>query len=110
MRRYPCAYPSIPLASSTLRRTLACLLEAKLKLHLRRRASAKLWMTAADETRLTKWMDTNARVAWLCHDQPWLLEDELIDVGHPRLPLNIRGSSDPFRAELKKLRAAAGRE
>ena len=93
-----------PLATSTLRRTLACLLSAE-KLRLRRRPSGKLCMTAIEEARLTGWMEASARVAWLCHDQPWLLEDELIEAGHPRLPLNIKGSSDPFRVELRRLRS-----
>jgi hypothetical protein len=38
--------------------------------------------------------------------EPWVLEEVLITAG-PRLPLNIRSSSDPFRLELRRLRAAA---
>jgi hypothetical protein len=38
-----------------------------------------------------------------------LLENELIKRGRPRLPLNIKGSSHPFRSELRKLRRVAGR-
>jgi hypothetical protein len=98
-----------PAASSTLRRTLACLLKNKLKLDVKRQPSGKLWMSSEDEMRLTEWMDAHARVAWICHPEPWQLESQLIARGKPRLPLNIRGSRDPFGAELKVLRAAVGR-
>jgi hypothetical protein len=98
-----------PAALSTLRRTLACLLKNKLQLEMKRRPSGKLCMRPQDETNLTEWMDTYARVAWICHPEPWQVESELIARGKPRLPLNIRGSRDPFGAELKKLRSAAGR-
>jgi hypothetical protein len=107
-----------PLTKSTLRRTLSCLLESELKLHLMRRPSGKrckLCMAPADEERLTDWMDDNAFVAWVVCKEPWHVERELLSnawpskPGWPRLPLNIRGSCDPFRVELKKLRAAAGK-
>jgi hypothetical protein len=98
-----------PIASSTLRRTLVCLLGDRLKLDVKRRPSGKFWMGPEDERRLTKWMDQNARVAWFCCDRPWQLEAALIGQGSPRLPLNIRGSRDPFAAVLKRLRAEVGR-
>jgi hypothetical protein len=98
-----------PAAKSTLRRTLACLFQTELQLCIERRPLGKVWMSPEDEARLTSWMDTNARVAWLCHNQPWTLEEELIKRDQPRLPLNIKGSSHSFRAELKELRRVAGR-
>jgi hypothetical protein len=98
-----------PAATSTLRRSLACLLQRTLKLQLRRNSSDKLCMKSTDEVRLSSWLDLNARVAWRRYDQPWLLECELIECGYPCLPLNIKGSAHPFRLELKRLRTVAGR-
>jgi hypothetical protein len=66
-------------------------------------------MRTADEAHLSSWMERNARVAWICLDEPWLLEHELLTCGKSCLPLNIKGSSHPFRAELKKLRKLAGK-
>jgi hypothetical protein len=60
---------------------------------MKRRPSGKLWMSAEDEAKLTNWMDTQARVAWLRCERPWDLEEELIKCGRPSLPLNIKGSS-----------------
>jgi len=103
-----------PAATSTLRRSLACILQEKLRLHLRRNASGKLLVTP--EERLTEWMEDHARIAWVCcGEKPWHFEHSLIKrawplrPNWPRLPLNISGSSDPFSLHLKKLRAAAGR-
>lgn len=98
-----------PAATSTLRRTLACLLQCRLKLQLSRNASGKLCMRTGDEARLSSWMDRNARVAWVCLNEPWLLEYALITCGKPCLPLNIKGSSHSFRLELKELRKVAGK-
>ena len=57
-------------------------------------------MSAEDEAKLTRWMEEHARVGWLIAPAPWTIEEELLKHG-PRLPLNIRGSSDPFRSELR---------
>jgi hypothetical protein len=94
-----------PIGSSTLRRTLACLLADELALQIARRTSGKLFMPATDESKLTAWMDANAKVAWVITPRPWEVETELIRSGH-KLPLNIRGSTDPFADTLKKLRAS----
>jgi GIY-YIG catalytic domain-containing protein len=96
-----------PLASSTLRRTLAVLLAGELDLSIARTKAGKLKMSSEHETRLTKWMDENARVVWLVNATPWELEDHLIK-GAVRLPLNIRGSSDPFAKVLSNVRSQAG--
>jgi GIY-YIG catalytic domain-containing protein len=95
-----------PIASSTLRRTLAVLLAQELELSISRAMSLKLRMPAEHETRLTQWMNENARVVWSTCSAPWEVEDHLIQ-GTARLPLNIRGSSHPFAKELSKLRSKA---
>jgi hypothetical protein len=95
-----------PMATSTLRRTLAALLKANEGFSIERAASGKSQMSADDEARLTRWMTEHARVTWLTTPVPWILEKEFLDRG-PRLPLNIRGSSDPFRKRLSALRAAS---
>jgi hypothetical protein len=96
-----------PLASSTLRRTLAVLLIGELDLSISRTKAGKLNMSPEHETRLTNWMDENARVVWLTNPTPWELEDHLIQ-GAVRLPLNIRGSSDPFAKVLSNARSQVG--
>jgi hypothetical protein len=93
-----------PIASSTLRRTLAVLLAQDLGLSVTRTTSLKLKMPREQETRLTEWMHENAQVVWLTCPAPWEVEDHLIK--GTRLPLNIRGSTDPFAKELSKLRSA----
>jgi hypothetical protein len=103
-----------PAATSTLRRTLACLLKSQLRLQLRRNALRKLLVSP--EHAITEWMDSHARVAWVVCDEPWRFEHNLIKKswppkpGWPRLPLNIRGSLDPFCLTLRALRTSAGSE
>jgi hypothetical protein len=92
-----------PIASSTLRRTLAVLLAQDLGLSLTRTASLKLKMPPENETWLTAWMSENARVVWSTCPEPWEVEDHMIQ--GTRLPLNIRGSSDPFAKILTKMRS-----
>jgi hypothetical protein len=93
-----------PLATSTLRRTLAVLLKDELNLSITRTGAGKLKMPPEHETRLTGWMDEHARVVWAVYPEPWEIEDHMIQ-GTLRLPLNIRGSSDPFAEVLSKLRS-----
>jgi hypothetical protein len=96
-----------PLASSTLRRTLAVLLAGELDLGVGRTTAGKLKMSPEHETRLSEWMDENARVVWLVNATPWEIEDHVIQ-GAVRLPLNIRGSSDPFAKVLSNARSQVG--
>ncbi|WP_374619534.1 GIY-YIG nuclease family protein [Devosia sp.] len=96
-----------PIATSTLRRTLTSLLGGQLGFGVVRLPSGKLAMSRDDEQRLTGWMTDHARVAWMVHPRPWEIESALI-VGGPRLPLNIRESADPFRAELQAMRRRLG--
>lgn len=64
-------------------------------------------MPADDEAKLTDWMDEHARLNWVTSNMPWEVEDRLIQ-GTIRLPLNIRGNSDPFAKKLSILRSQAG--
>lgn len=96
------------IARSTVRRTLACLLERELHLRITRTSLDKVVMSASDEQSLNDWMSVHMRVAWMVHPAPWTLEDEMIRSG-PKLPLNIMGSSHPFSAVLKAKRTALGR-
>jgi hypothetical protein len=92
-----------PIATSTLRRSLAALLRKDLSLHIRRDARGKLRMSEEHEARLSAWMDAHARVGWVVCPAPWQVEEALLQAG-PRLPLNIKGSSDPYRRTLSALR------
>jgi hypothetical protein len=93
-----------PLASSTLRRTLAVLLKSELGLSITRTKPGKLKISPEHEARLTCWMEENARVIWAVNAAPWEVEDHLVQ-GTARLPLNIRGSSDPFAKVLSAKRS-----
>jgi hypothetical protein len=83
------------------------LLMGELDLSLSRTKAGKLKMSFEHEIRLTDWMDENARVVWLTSSTPWELEDYLLQ-GAVRLPLNIRGSSDPFAKVLSNSRSQVG--
>lgn len=92
-----------PIATSTLRRTLTSLVGRELGLSVTRSMNGKLTLSRENEQSLTEWMTFHARVAWMVHTSPWEIESALIKSG-PRLPLNIKESSDPYRHELKALR------
>jgi hypothetical protein len=96
-----------PVASSTLRRTLAVLLRDELDLSITLTKAGKLKMSPEHEARLTQWMAENAGVTWVVSATPWEVEDYMIQ-GAMRLPLNIRGSSDPFAKVLSNLRSQIG--
>lgn len=95
---------------STLRLTLGCLLSDTLQIALRRVGSGKRRTFGPDgEARLSAWLDEHARVAWLQHPEPWVLEDEMIQT--LSLPLNLSGNErHPFHSRLSELRATAKRE
>jgi len=55
---------------------------------------------------LSDWLQENARITWLEHPEPWLLETELIKT--LSLPLNLdQNESHPFYPTLSSLRAQA---
>jgi hypothetical protein len=93
-----------PVAHSTLRRTLLALGDDS-RFAARTNHRGKLTLTSTEENDLTTWMAEHLRVAWMVHPQPWELEEALIKLGQPRLPLNIMGSTDTFARMLKARRA-----
>jgi hypothetical protein len=94
-----------PIAVSTLRRSLAVLLDRELQLKVGRQFSGKLYIDQGAEARLTAWMDQHARVCWAITPEPWKLERHLISTG-PFLPLNIKGALHPFVPELRRMRSS----
>ncbi|WP_428981574.1 GIY-YIG nuclease family protein [Nonomuraea composti] len=88
---------------STLRLSLGCLLG----LDLRRVGSGKRFTFGrAGEKELTDWMAEYARVCWVCHDEPWMGESELI--ARLDLPLNLdQNRHHAFHPYLSSLRARA---
>jgi GIY-YIG catalytic domain len=90
---------------STLRRSLAVLLDKELQLKVRRQSSGKLYIDEDAEARLTAWMDQHARVCWSVTPEPWNLEHHLISTGPP-LALNIKGALHPFVPELRRMRSS----
>ncbi len=90
---------------STLRRTLGCLLSRKLRIELRRVGSGKRnTFGKVGEARLTRWMATNAAVAWVKTKAPWTVESHLIKA--LKTPLNIESNrTHGFCRELCQLRA-----
>lgn len=89
---------------STLRRSLGCLLENELGIQLRFNPSGRVTFGKEGEARLSEWMAENAFVVWMEHDEPWVLEPELIQ--NVSLPLNIehneRHRFPPVLAALRK--------
>jgi hypothetical protein len=92
---------------STLRRSLGILLTDKSDFPLRRVGSGeRMTFTHLGEQWLDKWMEENAFVCWVKHDEPWELEDELL--GTLSFPLNIKGNRNHlFADELSRLRKEA---
>jgi hypothetical protein len=92
------------IGSSTLRRSLAWLMQDTLDLDIGRRGK-KAVMSREDERRLTTWMAEHAAISFMADDCAWELEDELVASGKPALPLNLKGSSHTFAPTLRGLRA-----
>lgn len=94
------------IGSSTLRLTLAALLAREMGFRFRGMTRSKLKLLDDGEHRLTLWMEQAAQVCWVVCDNPLQLETALLRGSH-RLPLNIKGSADPFVQTLKSWRAEA---
>jgi len=91
---------------STLRRTLGVLLAAESNYPLRRvGGGTRTTFTHSGEQWLDHWMEQNAKVYWVAHEEPWVLEEELI--GSIPLPLNIQGNIHPFKPTLSAMRSKA---
>ncbi|MCE6963317.1 hypothetical protein K6W81_05465 [Enterobacter sp. MW07] len=50
-------------------------------------------------------MEENAKVCWIPHEEPWVLEETLIAT--VSLPLNIQGNKHPFKTVLSAMRSRA---
>ena len=87
-------------SSSTLRRSIGCLLG----LTLQETGRTRRWTFGDSETQLDKWMQQNALVCWQSDPEPWLIESKLF--AEIALPLNIdQNLRNPFRERLKEIRA-----
>jgi hypothetical protein len=72
---------------STLRLSLGCLLGYPLE----DVGNTKERLTFGKKEKcLSNWMSNNAFVSWVCLDEPWLVEDFLIERFSP--PLNLKGN------------------
>jgi len=91
---------------STLRKTLGCLLASELGIELRRVGSGNRMTFVLGEQALSRWMQENAFVSWLGHEEPWELESRLIAAVD--LPLNLDGNArNQFHPELTGTRKQA---
>ena len=93
---------------STLRKSLAALLQLELGLEFRRDKGGKVSMDRCYEEKLSAWINQHAAISVFRHDEPWRLEQELVGDGPP-LPLNLDMSDHPFSSTLKNLRHALAR-
>jgi len=92
---------------STLRLTLGVLLSNQLGIALRRVGSGKrMTFLHEGEKRLSQWMGDNARVTWVIHPEPWVLEAKTIR--NLSLPLNLdQNEGHAFHPVLSSMRKAA---
>lgn len=95
--------------SSTLRLSLAALLEQKLELTFWRDNLNRVRLDRHQEDKLSDWIAKHAAISVVQHDEPWSLEEKLIRNGPP-LPLNLSMSGHPFKSTLSDLRRALGRD
>ena len=92
--------------SSTLRKTLGCLLADELGIELRRVGSGRRRTFVRGEQVLSDWMADHACVSVVEHPRPWEVEDRLIATLD--VPLNLEGNSrNAFHAELTVVRRLA---
>ncbi|NNU81059.1 hypothetical protein HMH01_11480 [Halovulum dunhuangense] len=94
--------------SSTLRLSLAALLEQELELEFWRDARNRVRMDRHHEDKLSEWIAKHAGISVAHHDVPWSLEETLIRNGPP-LPLNLSMSEHPFKSTLSDMRRALAR-
>lgn len=92
--------------SSSLRRSIGCLLMNELGLQARTTGvRRKLAFERQGELALSEWIVANARVAWIPFTEPGILESWIIQ--HYRPPLNIQENAGETQAHLMQLRADA---
>ncbi|MGF1617975.1 MAG: GIY-YIG nuclease family protein [Acidimicrobiia bacterium] len=89
--------------SSTFRFTLAALLMDPLEL-MPERTKTNYVLSTSQNQNLTAWQRQHLKLSWVGHDQPWLIEDGVIEALSP--PLNLAGNkSHPFHPTLSHARA-----
>ena len=91
---------------STLRRSIGCLMAEQLRIELEvtrvgRLVHCHFGFGLLGEHILSRWLDENARVSWVQHDEPLLLEQYLIKT--LTLPINVKGNNHPFATQLDRL-------
>ena len=93
--------------SSTLRKTLGCLLEERLGIEFYAGSDGKLKFTKCSEEALSNWMDENAFVTWKKCEGPWKYEKKAFSEFF--LPLNLQGNkqNNEFYSTLKEIRKKA---
>ena len=93
-------------SSSTLRYSVGCLLSQNLGIQLRRVGRTERLYFLKGESVLSNWLEENALVAWISHNEPWLVEEET--VSDLNLPLNLAFNRDhPFYETLYHARQVA---
>lgn len=93
---------------STLRLSLAALLEQELELAFWRDKRNRVHMDRHHEDKLSDWIAQHAAISVVQHDEPWSLEETLVRNG-PSFPLNLSMSGHPIKSTLSDLRRALGR-
>ncbi|HHG88881.1 MAG TPA: hypothetical protein ENJ90_00190 [Devosia sp.] len=93
--------------NSTLRYSVASLLDDEFRFRVKRDKRNKPSMEREEENRLSRWFLDHAQVSVFGCLEPWITEEEILRQGPP-LPLNISKSSHLFRFELKQYRKALG--
>jgi hypothetical protein len=96
--------------SSTLRLTLGCILEKELSITLRIPGpfSRRMTFGSDGERKLSEWMGEHTRIACVACQNPWDVEEALIE--RLSLPLNLdQNGRHAFRATLRAIRSDARR-
>lgn len=89
--------------ASTFRFTLAALLMQSLGF-TPEQTKTKSVLPGSQNKALSNWQEEHLRLTWVEHDEPWLIEDEVIARLQP--PLNLAGNaSHPFHSALSEARA-----
>jgi hypothetical protein len=94
---------------STLRRSIGCLLAEELRVEFvvkrqSRGTRCHYGFDSQGEVALTNWIEENARVSWVEHTEPLILEAHLIKT--LTIPMNIKSNSHPFVRVLSSRRVA----
>ena len=93
-------------SGSTLRLSIGCLLSDTLGIQLRRVGRTARLTFSRSEAVLSEWLEENAFVTWVAHDEPWVVEP--VALSELYLPLNLDMNKEhPFRQELAEARKAA---